>query len=65
MRIFRDLQHRGVLSVQFYQDSRTRRVCNRAAHGAHVGPQATKWATEFGPRVLAVLDKHLDDGDSV
>ena len=62
MRIFRDLQHRGVLSDPVLSGLQELvNFGNRAAHGAQVGPEATTWAIEIGPRVLAVLDKHLDE----
>lgn len=33
---------------------------NRAAHGAYVQDGVAEWAIETGPRILAVLDAHLE-----
>jgi len=34
---------------------------NRAAHGAYVEPSVATWAMEYGPDVIAVLDKHINE----
>lgn len=62
IRVFRELQRRGVLSDPVLSGLQELVIFgNRAAHGAHVGAEATAWAIEFGPRVLAVLDAHLEE----
>lgn len=63
-RLFRKLQQQEVLEDPILSGLEELIMFgNRAAHGADVDPRAVSWAQDMGPRVIAVLDKHLDESE--
>jgi len=58
MRIFDELHRTEVISNPVMSGLRELVMFgNMAAHGAKVDDKATIWATEYGPKVIAVLDE--------
>lgn len=60
-RMFNELRNRKVLdSQEIWGLDELIIAGNNAAHGAKVQNSVAEWAIEMGPKVLTVLDNHLD-----
>ncbi len=59
--LFRSLRTADVLDDELFHGLEWISTAgNRAAHGAAVDPEMSKWAVEYGPRILASLDELRD-----
>ena len=62
-RMFDELRQRQILDPQALWGLDELIIAgNNAAHGASVEDSVAEWAIEYGPKVLAVLDDHLNAG---
>jgi hypothetical protein len=60
-KIFNELRQRQILDLQALSGFDELIVAgNSAAHGAKVQDAVAEWAIEYGPKILAVLDDHLN-----
>lgn len=62
MSLFRNLRKKEIITEQeFYGMEELIQVGNKAAHGAKINEKVIKWATDYAPIVLGVLDNKINE----